>query len=121
MPSAARAAGVINADAPGPQADDGERTAHSRLPWPGISTIAKYGPRPSSRLGKRHDALVRHGAALDIERALEQTSGLDGATHLRQIAADLHDDRRIGLRQPLDQFVLGAACPAARPACRCPR
>ena len=27
-----------------PQSDDGQRARHSRRPWPGMSTMAKYGP-----------------------------------------------------------------------------
>ena len=40
-PSAACVAGVINSALPGPVPTIASGAAHSRLPWPGISTIAK--------------------------------------------------------------------------------
>ncbi len=44
-------------------------------------------------LGEPHDALARHGAALDQPGVVEPPCGSERAAHLLEIAAGLHDDR----------------------------
>ncbi len=45
---------------------------HGRRPWPGIRISEKYGAVALRLVGQRHHDLIRHRAALDVDRPVQQ-------------------------------------------------
>ena len=82
------------------------RTAHPCHFSPGTMIIEKYGDDIGVDLGQRHDLLVGHGRALDIQRTVgEARARVQHPTHLREVAAELHDHRGIGVGERAAQLL----------------
>ncbi len=63
---------------------------------------------PSFELvGELHDLRVGHGAALDIDGAVEPAGAVERAAHLGQVAPDLHHHGGVGIGEAALELVFG--------------
>ncbi len=91
----------------GTEADDGDASTESAaLTAGGLRRHQHHreiGGDIVGLLRQRHHPLARHGAPLDIDRTVEEAGLGEHGAHLRQMAAELHDDGGVRPAQALRQ------------------
>ena len=89
------------------RAQDRQRRANRSQPPPlsGNQHHREIGTADIRTFRQRHDLFARHGAALDIDCARQQSRGFDGAPDFCEILADLHDDGGIGVGKAAGQLL----------------
>src|SRR6267154_1933115 len=101
-----RALALLPASPAAPLRGPNRRWRASRS-WPAPAAVdqnhREVGRLVVGLVGEPQHFLAGHGAALDIDRPLGKTGGLQRTTHFWQIAAELHHHQRVDRLQPFAQ------------------